>query len=81
MERERLTRDIYTAYYEKGGLNMNRTWKQIELSRERRLWITQVVMPIVALTATVAVAKPEVFENVKAKANKVVENIKTKFHK
>lgn len=29
------------------------TWKQIEASREARLWITQVVVPLVGIAAMV----------------------------
>ena len=57
------------------------TWKQLEAKRERRLWLTQVVIPAVGFVATLAVMKPELVENVKTKAKDGVKKIKTKFKK
>ena len=57
------------------------TWKQLEAKRERRLWLTQVVIPAVGFVATLAVMKPELVENVKTKAKDGVAKIKTKFKK
>ena len=57
------------------------TWKQLEAKRERRLWLTQVVIPAIGFVATLAVMKPELVENVKTKAKDSVEKIKTKFKK
>lgn len=52
-----------------------KTWKQIEASRERRLWIKEVVAPIVVGTAIVAYAFKDV---IGAKAKKFGEKFKEK---
>lgn len=57
------------------------TWKQLEASRERRLWLTQVIMPTVGFVATVAIMKPELVESAKVKAKECADKIKTKFKK
>lgn len=57
------------------------TWKQIEASREARLWTTQVIMPVVALVTTVAMVVPEFRAAVVAKAKDVKERIKYKTQK
>ena len=55
-----------------------KTWRQIEASRERRLWITQVILPIVGFVTTVAMVKPDLYEKAKEKASEITEKIKTK---
>lgn len=50
------------------------TYKQIEASRELRLWIGQVIVPAVSVTAVV-LANPDVRNAAKAKLN----DIKKKF--
>ena len=57
------------------------TYKQIETSREVRLWITQVILPALGLGAALVATVPEFRTAVvdKAKAAKVA--IKSKFHK
>lgn len=57
------------------------TWKQLEARRERRLWLTQVIMPTVGFVATLAVMKPELVESTKAKAKECADKIKTKLKK
>lgn len=52
------------------------TYKQIEASRELRLWIGQVIVPTVT-GAIVALQVPEV----RAKADELKNRIKTKFKK
>lgn len=59
----------------KGGLNM--TYKQIEASREARLWIGQVILPIV----TAVMLVPEAREAVVDKVKTVKKNIENKFKK
>lgn len=59
---------------------MLKTWKQIEQSRELRLWATQVVMPIVVVGTTVAMI-PEFRKTVATKYNNVKEAVKNKLHK
>ena len=53
------------------------TYKQIEASRELRLWITQVVVPAVGI----AMLFPEVRKSVADKAKDVADQIKLKLHK
>ena len=57
------------------------TYKQIEASREARLWITQVVVPALGLATALVTMVPEVREVVVAKAKDVTGKIKYKFHK
>lgn len=56
------------------------TWKQIEASREIRLWIGQIVVPTITL-AGMAMSIPEVREAVCSKARKTKEAINSKFKK
>lgn len=63
------------------------TRKQIDASRERRLWVTQVIVPA-ASVAVAALGIPEVRETVAAKCAQVkaeleykTENLKQKLHK
>lgn len=53
------------------------TYKQIEASREIRLWITQVIMPALALALVV----PESREVIVTKAKEVKDKIKNRFQK
>lgn len=53
------------------------TYKQIEASREIRLWVTQVVIPAIGVTMMI----PEAREAVVTKAKEVKDKIKYKFHK
>ena len=53
------------------------TYKQIEASRELRLWITQIVVPVVGI----AMLFPECREVVAAKAKEVGNKIKLKLQK
>lgn len=56
------------------------THKQIEASREARLWISQVIVPV-ATSAAMIMAVPEARNAVITKANEVKESIKRKFKK
>lgn len=56
------------------------TYKQIEASREVRLWIGQIIVPTITLVGT-AMAIPEVRQAVAAKAKEVKYNIERKFKK
>lgn len=58
-----------------GGFNM--TYKQIEASREARLWIGQVILPII----TAVMLVPEAREAVVDKVKTVKKNIENKFKK
>ena len=53
------------------------TYKQIETSREIRLWITQVIVPALALVLVV----PESREVIVTKAREVKDKIKNCFQK
>ena len=50
------------------------SYRQIEASREARLWITQVIVPTLLLAGTVVAVDPELKEAVKTK----VKNVKAK---
>lgn len=56
------------------------TYKQIEASREARLWICQIVVPTVTIIGTMA-AIPEVRKKVSDAYNNVKNSIKNKFKK
>ena len=57
------------------------TYKQIETSREMRLWISQVIVPAVTTAAAVLYMNPELRHKLADKANELKETIKTKFKK
>ena len=59
---------------------MAMTRRQIDASREKRLWISQVIIPSLTLVAT-AMAIPEVRETVKAKANEIRFKIESRMKK
>lgn len=52
------------------------TRKQIDASRELRLWITQVIIPAFGVTMMI----PEAREAVVTKAKEVKDKIKSKIH-
>lgn len=53
------------------------TWKQIETSREIRLWISQIIVPVIGVTGAL-MAIPEVREAVKVKAVEIKDKVKSK---
>ena len=57
------------------------TYKQIEASREARLWITQVIVPTVGIVAALVATVPEFKDAVVTKAKDVKDRIKYKFRK
>lgn len=57
------------------------TYKQIEASREMRLWITQVIVPATLMAATVFATVPEVRYAAAEKVNNVKKAIGRKFKK
>ena len=57
------------------------TYKQIEASREVRLWITQVIVPATLMVATVFATVPEVRYTAAEKFNNVKRAVKNKFKK
>ena len=56
------------------------TYKQIEASREVRLWIGQVIVPTIGVAA-LAMTNPEVRRAVSNKKNEAKQFIKRKFKK
>lgn len=56
------------------------TYKQIEASREVRLWIGQVIVPV-ATGVAIAMTNPDVRKAVVTKFNKVKKSVKQKFKK
>lgn len=57
------------------------TWKQIETSREVRLWVKEIAIPVVATFAAACYAFPEFRKAVKTKASNMADKIKSKFKK
>ena len=57
------------------------TYKQIEASREIRLWISQIIVPAVTTTAAILCMNPELRAKAADKINDIKDNIKTKFTK
>lgn len=57
------------------------TYKQIETSREMRLWISQIIVPAATTVAAVLYMNPELRYKLADKANEIKETIKTKFKK
>ena len=53
------------------------TYKQIEASRETRLWIGQIIVPAITFAAT-TLAIPEVRQAIAAKANSIKRSIEDK---
>jgi hypothetical protein len=57
------------------------TYKQIEASREIRLWTTQVIVPALGMVAAMVTMVPEFREAVVAKAKEVKDRFKYKIRK
>ena len=57
------------------------TYKQIETSREVRLWIRDIIVPAVAAVGTVMYMNPELRAKATNKVNEVKYKIKTKLNK
>lgn len=57
------------------------TYKQIEASREIRLWIGQIIVPAVTTAAAILYMNPELRYKAADKVNEVKYKIKTKFKK
>ena len=56
------------------------TYKQIEASREARLWFSQVIVPVVG-AAMIAMTNPDVKEYVSDKFEKTKEKVNSQFSK
>ena len=52
------------------------TYKQIEASREVRLWIGQVIVPAIALTMTIPEARKKVIDKSKSIKRSIDERFK-----
>lgn len=70
----RQSRDSQALLWKEGFVM---TWKQIEASREARLWLTQIVLPV----ATVVMLVPEARNAVAKKAKEAKTYVKNKFVK
>lgn len=57
------------------------TYKQIEASREARLWITQVIVPTLAMATATVTMVPEFREAAVTKFNETKDKIKYKLKK
>lgn len=57
------------------------TYKQIETSREMRLWISQVIVPAVTTVGAILYMNPELRHKLADKAKELKCNIETKFKK
>ena len=57
------------------------TNKQIETSREIRLWIRDIIVPSIGVGATVLWLHPEIKDNIKSKVDEVKNKFKNKFKK
>ena len=57
------------------------TNRQIETSREIRLWIRDIIVPSIGVGATVLWLHPEIKDNIKSKVDEVKNKFKNKFKK
>lgn len=57
------------------------SYKNIERSREIRLWIGQIMVPVTLLTCYIIKNNPQAVNSAKNKFNNVKDNIKNKFKK
>ena len=58
-----------------------RTYKQIEASRNRRLWVTQVAMPVASMAVMVGVTLYNNNLQFRYTVNEKLEDVKNFFHK
>lgn len=56
-------------------------YKQIETSREVRLWATQIILPAVGMAAAILIAKPELAKNISKNFKNLKNNVKNFFAK
>lgn len=57
------------------------TYKQIEATREVRLWITQIVVPITTTVIAASICVPEVRQAIAVKCKSIKNSINKKFKK
>lgn len=55
------------------------TNRQIETSREIRLWIRDIIVPTIGVGATVLWLHPEIKDSIKSKVDEVKNKFKNKF--
>ena len=55
------------------------TNRQIETSREIRLWIRDIIVPSIGVGATVLWLHPEIKDNIKSKVDEVRSKLKKKY--
>ena len=55
------------------------TNRQIETSREIRLWIRDIIVPSIGVGATVLWLHPEIKDNIKYKVDEIKSKFKNKF--
>lgn len=58
-----------------------KTYKEIESSRNTRLWLTEVFMPVAAIATSVYISVPEARQTVKRSAVRAKESVKKIFTK
>ena len=57
------------------------TYKQIEASREIRLWVTQVILPVLGIGTVLVTTNPELRDKIATNAKSVKDKINLKLHK
>ena len=57
------------------------TNRQIETSREIRLWIRDIIVPSIGVGATVLWLHPEIKDNIKSKIDEIKSKFKSKIKK
>ena len=57
------------------------TNRQIETSREIRLWIRDIIVPAIGVGATVLWLHPEIKDNIKSKVDEIKSKFNSKFKK
>lgn len=57
------------------------TNRQIETSREIRLWIRDIIVPSIGVGATVLWLHPEIKDNIKSKIDEIKSKFNSKFNK
>ena len=58
-----------------------KSWKQIENSRNNRLWITEVILPIVGMVTILQVSGFDIIGKTTSKVTQVFNKAKQKFNK
>ena len=56
-------------------------YRQIETSREIRLWATQIILPAVGMATAMLIAKPELAKNISKNFKNLKNNVKDFFTK